>query len=145
MERGRDACNDQSLSVEHPDLLPANIGRYALLPHPGDNQVSEADGGGAGAQKKDQLLLELPAGDLERVDQPRERHAAGALYVVVVAGDLVAVAGEQRDRIRTCPVLEVDAALRENLLHGIHELVNECVQLLGRRAMLPQSDVERIA
>ena len=42
------------------------------------------------------------------------------------------------------PVLEVDAAVREDLLHRLHELVHEGVQLLGRGAPPPQAEVERI-
>ena len=113
--------------------MPGRLGRHALLAHPGDDQVGEADGGGAGAEKEDPLLLELAAGDLERVDQPGERHAAGALNVVIVAAELVAVAGKQGDRIGTGPILEVDAAIREDLLNRLHELVDEGIKLLGRR------------
>ena len=47
----------QSLRIEHPDLLPGCVGCHALLAHPGDNQVGEADRGGAGAEKEDPLLL----------------------------------------------------------------------------------------
>jgi hypothetical protein len=39
----------------------------------------------------------------------------------------------------------VNAAVWEDLLNGIHELVDEGVQLLGWRSMLSQTDVERIA
>jgi hypothetical protein len=69
------------------------------LAHRGDDQIGEADGGGAGAKKEDPLLFELAAGDLERVDKAGERDAACTLYVVIVAGDLVAVSRKQRDRI----------------------------------------------
>jgi hypothetical protein len=71
-------------------LLPRHLGCRALLTHPGDDQIGEADRGGAGAQKQDPLLLELTAGDLERVDQARQRDAARSLDVVIVAADLIA-------------------------------------------------------
>jgi len=41
----------------------------------------------------------LTTGNLESVDESGECDAARALNVVVVAADLVAVAGEQSDRI----------------------------------------------
>jgi putative membrane protein len=59
-------------------------------------QVGEADGGGA--EKEDPLLLELAAGEPERVDPPGERDAGRALDVAIVAGYLIAVAGQQGDR-----------------------------------------------
>ncbi len=68
----------QSLGIEHTDLLPGCVGRNALLAQRRDNQVGEADGGGAGAEKEDPLLFELAAGDLERIDQARQRDAARA-------------------------------------------------------------------
>jgi hypothetical protein len=104
-------CNHESLGVKHPDLLPGQVGRDALLAQCGDNQVGEADGGGAGTEKEYPLLLELAAGDLKRVDQPGKRDAGRTLDVVIVAGGLVAVAGKQGDRIDPGPVLEVDAAV----------------------------------
>jgi hypothetical protein len=65
----------QSLGIEHPDPLPGGPGRDALLNLRRDIQVGEADGGGAGAEKEDPLLIEPAAGDLERVDQSGERDA----------------------------------------------------------------------
>src|SRR5262249_20243246 len=109
-----------------------------------DNEVGKSDGCGARSEKEDPLLLELAPGYLERVDQSRKRDAGRALDVVIVAGDLVAVAGKQRDRIDPSPVLEVNAAVREDLLNRLYELVHKSVQLLARGPLLPQADVERI-
>jgi hypothetical protein len=58
---------------------------------------------------------------------------------------LAAVAGTQADRICPGPVLEMDAAIGEDFLNRVHELVNEGVQLLEQGPMLPQADVEWIA
>ncbi len=82
----------------------AASGRDTLLTHTGDDQIGEADRGGPGAEKQNPLLLELAAGDLERIDQSGECHAARALDVVVVAADLVAIAGEKGYCIRSGPV-----------------------------------------
>jgi hypothetical protein len=137
--------NHQPLGVEHANLLPRRVGRYALLTHRGDDQVGKADGGGAGAEKEDSLLLELAPGNLERVDPPRQGDAGRALNIVVVAAHLVAVAGEQSDCIGPGPVLEVDTAVRENLLNRLHELIHEGVKLFSRGPVLPQAEIERIA
>ena len=134
----------EALGVEHPDLPAGDLGRDALLTERGDDEVREADGGGAGAEEEDPLLLELSAGDLEGVDQPGERHAGRALDVVVVAADFVAVAGEQIDRVFPCPVLEVDTAVREHLLHRFHELIHEGVEFLGSSPWPAQPEVEGV-
>ncbi len=86
----------------------------------------------------------LAPGDLEGGDQTGERHTGRALDVVVVATHLVAVAREEVDRVAARPVLEVDAAEWEHLLHRRHELVYEGVQFFGRGARPPQSEVERV-
>jgi len=91
------------------------------------------------------LILELAAGDLEGVDQPGKDDSCRALDVVVVAGHLVAVASQQGNGIDAGPVLEMNATVREDFLHRLHELVHESVQLLGTGTMPPQADVERIA
>jgi hypothetical protein len=36
-------------------------------------------------------------------------------------------------RINTCPILEVDAALRKHLLHRLNELVHKGKEIGGRR------------
>src|SRR6267154_6139923 len=38
----------------------------------------------------------------------------------------------------------MDAAIREDLLNRLYELVDEGVQLIARGAVLPQTDVKRI-
>ena len=49
--------DNQSLGIEHPDLLPGCLGCHALLAHPVNNQVGETDRGGARAEKEDALVL----------------------------------------------------------------------------------------
>ena len=142
--QARTSSHHKTLSIEHTDLLSGNVGRDALLPQRGDDQVGQTDGRGAGAEKEDPLVLELTAGDFERVDHASQRHAGRALDVVVVARNLVAVAGQEGDGVDPGPVLEVQAAVREDLLNRGHELVDEGVQLFRRRTALPQADVERV-
>ena len=79
-----------------------------------------------------------------RVDEARHGDAARPLDVVVVAADLVLVLREQPEGVGALPVLEVDAAPREDVLHGLHELVDQRVELLGRRAGLAKAEVQRV-
>ncbi len=89
-------------------------------------------------------MSEPAPGHTQRAVQAGHRHAAGALNVVVVTEDAVLVLGEQAQRLRALPVLEVDAAAGEDLVHGLHELLDEGVELLGREARLAQAQVKRI-
>src|SRR5215510_1921963 len=115
----------QAVDVEHRDTRLRILEGQTFLNHGRRDQASEADGRGTGAEEEDALVAHLAASDLESGDQSGERHAAGPLNVVVVTADLVAVAGQQTDRVAARPVLEVDAAIREDLLHRVHELAHE--------------------
>jgi len=48
------------------------------------------------------------------------------------------------DRVRAGPILEVNAALREDGLNRFHELVDKRIELLSRRASPPHTQVQRI-
>src|SRR6516162_8016593 len=124
------------MGVEHPDLLAGRLSRDALLAERGDNEVGEADGGGTGAEEEDPLVLELAAGDLERIDQSGEHDSRRALDIVVVARNLVAIARQQRDGISSSPVLEMDAAIWKHFLNRIHKCVDEGVEFFRRRTPL---------
>ena len=118
--------------------------RHAFRNQSGTQQVGKTDGGGTGAEEQIFLVLELRALDLGRVDHAGQRDARRALHVVVIDAVFVAVALQQMDRVAARPVLEVDAALREHLLHGFDELVHERIEVLGRRTRLAQAQVQRI-
>src|SRR5208283_2858436 len=107
-------------------------------------QIADADAGRAGAQEQDARLGQLRVDDLQGGGQPRERDARCALDVIVVAQHLVFIPGEQPDRIRALPVLEMDATTGEYLLHGLDEFVGESVDLVLRRRGLAQAKVKRI-
>ena len=49
------------------------------------------------------------------------------------------------DGIHAGPILEVDAAFRKDVLHRLDELVDERVEIRGRRPRLAQTEVQRIA
>ena len=50
--RSKTGTSGESLGIEHPDLLPGSLWCHPLLAHSVDNQVGEADCGGAGAKKE---------------------------------------------------------------------------------------------
>ena len=81
---------------------------------------------------------------LGRVDHARERDARSALDVIVKDAGLVAIALEEMHCVDAGPVFEVDAALREDFLHGLDELVDEGIEVFRRRPTLAQAEVERI-
>ena len=134
----------QSVDVEHVDPRLRVFQRHALRDERRTQQVGKADAGRAGAEEQVLLVLELRALELGRVDHAGKRDAGRALHVVVVDAVLVAIALQQVHGVHSGPVLEVDAALREHLLHGLDELVDEGIELLGRGACLAQAQVERI-
>jgi hypothetical protein len=68
--------------------------------------------------------------DPQRGCEPCKYDTRGALNVVVVAEHLVCVALQHPYRIRSFPILEVNAATRKDLLNRAHELVSELVELI---------------
>src|SRR5258706_11402333 len=95
----RPSGNDRALVIENPDALARIVRRESLLRHRGDNQIGDACACRACADEKETLIPQLAAGDLKGAEQSGEDHAGGALNVVVVATDLVAVTREQVDRV----------------------------------------------
>ena len=106
----------QPVDVEHGDAARASSLREPLPLHGGDDETGDADAGRARAQEQDPLAVRGASRICERRRQPREGDAGRALDVVVVAERPVAVPIEQPDRVGALPVLEVDAAAREDLL-----------------------------
>ena len=100
--------------------------------------------GRAGPQEQDSLVAQLAAGDPQGAEDARKGHAGRALDVVVVAADAVPIAGQEAHGVHAGPVLEVEAAAREDFLDRLHELLDEFVPLGGRDARLAQAQVERV-
>ena len=115
-----------------------------LALHGGDDQIGDADPSRAGAEEQNPLFGQRRVDDLQRRRQPGEHDAGRALDVVVVAEHLVDIAVEHTDCIRPLPVLEVDAAAGEDLLHRQDEFFDELVQLLVGRRLLTQAEIERV-
>ena len=125
--------------------MRARLGLAQPFEHHGlDDHAGDAGAGRAGAQEHDSLVRELAAGDPQRAEHADQRRAGGALDVVVVAAHLVAIAVEQPHRVDTGPILEVDAAAREHLLHGFDELLDQGVALRHRRPRRADAEIERV-
>ena len=123
---------DQAVDVEHGDALLRLGLREPFQHHRFHDHAADAGAGRAGAEEQHALILQLPAVDPQRAEEADERRAGRALDVVVVAAHLVAIAREQPHGVDPRPILEVDAAAREHLLHRAHELLNEAVALGDR-------------
>ena len=136
---------EQTVDVEHVHPRPRILKCHPLLDERRTQQIREPDGRRAGAEEEVLLVLQLGPLQAGGVDHAGERDARRALHVVVVDAVLVAIPLQQMHRVHTGPVLEVDAALRKNLLHRLDELVNERIQLLCRGPRLAQTQVERVA
>ena len=64
--------------------------------------------------------------------------------VVVVAENAVLVARQEADRVRSLPVLEMQQAVREQSLHRLHELLDQCIDFVIVRRRLAKAEIERI-
>src|SRR5258705_13216507 len=126
----------QPVDVEHEDAAARFIlGQSLVLQGYGD-QLGDTYPSRAGAQEQDALVGQRSIDDLQRRRESRQRDTGRPLDVIVVTQDLVGVAVEQSNRIGALPVLEVNAAIREYLLHRLDEFFDEFVQLFIGRWLL---------
>ena len=107
------ACREPFVSNRVTLVGIAAVGEYEA----GDRRV-----GGAGAQEDYPGIAELLAGQLERVEEPRERDAGGPLSVVVPHRDIAGVPQlvEDPEAVRLGYVLQVHRP--EGILDHLHEI-----------------------
>src|SRR4051812_38220967 len=126
-----------------PSPTPGKM--YELLHCPGTNTCPRYETAGNGlplakiarpsvqayarAERQDDLVAQVLAGDAQRREQTRERHRRGALDVVVEAAHPIAVALQDAEGVHVGEVLELDQDAREHLVGGGDELVDERVEL----------------
>src|SRR4029077_13542482 len=79
-----------------------------------------------------------------RVNHSGKGNSGSTLHVVVVDTVLVAVALEQMDCVHTGPVLKMNAALWEDLLHSVDKFVDKRVEFLGSQTRFAHAEVERV-
>ena len=136
---------DQALAIEERDARTRLIGRESLIAHRAHEKLCDARRGRAGAEEQETLQAKRSPGDAKCAEHTGEGHGCRPLDVVIEATHLVAVTLEKPHRVVARPILELDAAPRELLLHGFDELVDEGVELVVAAAPLPQAEVERVA
>src|SRR5258707_2769168 len=134
----------QSVDVEHVDSRLRVFRRHSLRNERRTQQVGKANSGRARAKEQVFLVLKLRTLDLGRVDHAGKCDAGSALHVVIIDAVLVAVSLEQMHSVRPRPILEMNAAFREHLLHGLNELIHEGKELVGRWAGLAHAQIKRI-
>ena len=134
----------QAVDVEQPIAGARLVDRQALQRHGLADQLGDAGGGRAAAEEQEPLLGQFLSGDAQRREDPGQRHRGGALDVVVVGADLVAVARQDRHRVDVGEILPLEAALRKQLLHRLDELVDERVVFRAAHAVLAQAEIERV-
>jgi hypothetical protein len=134
----------QSVDIEHVDPGLRILGGHALRNKRRTQQVRKANARRTGAEE--QVLFVPQSGALEPggVDHAGERDARRALHVVVIDAEFVTIALQQMHCVHPGPILEMDAAFREHLLHRFDKLVDKGVEFAGRRAGLAHSEIERI-
>ena len=126
------ALIDHALGVAEDQVL--------VLEADGFEQFQAGDAGGAGAVADDLGVLDLAAGEVERIEQARGRNDRGAVLVVMEHGNVHELAQPLLDdeALRRLDVLEVDAApAGAEQLHAIDDLVG----VLGRHFEIDGIDV----
>ena len=108
------------------------------------DQLGNASARRAGAEEQESLVLPTLREDPQRGRDAGHGHGSGALDVVVVAADPVAVACQERHGMKIREVLELNATERKDFLHGHHELFEKGVVLLSPDTRLTQPEIERV-
>ena len=107
------AVVEQALAVDQEEA-GAGLGLgQALLDHRGDELLGDPAARRAGAEDRDGVVAERPAGDGHRGEQGAGGHGGRALDVVVERAELVAVALEQAVGVVLGEVLPLEQHARE--------------------------------
>ena len=85
---------------------------HSLQRHGLADQLRDSGSSRAAAEEQEALVSDLLPGDTQCGEHPRQRYTSGALDIVVVSADLVAIARENRHGIDVREVLPLDAAFR---------------------------------
>uniref|UniRef100_A0A182JE73 Uncharacterized protein n=1 Tax=Anopheles atroparvus TaxID=41427 RepID=A0A182JE73_ANOAO len=139
------ALRQQTIDVEHPDLVAGRLQLAALGLHGLHHQIGDTDGRLARPEKHERVLRDALAGEALRGEQAGHRHRCRALDVVVERAVRVAELVQEAERVVVAKVLELDERVLAVPLHdGLHELVDELVVLRALHARVPQADVQWI-
>uniref|UniRef100_A0AAG5CP82 Uncharacterized protein n=1 Tax=Anopheles atroparvus TaxID=41427 RepID=A0AAG5CP82_ANOAO len=139
------ALRQQTIDVEHPDLVAGRLQLAALGLHGLHHQIGDTDGRLARPEKHERVLRDALAGEALRGEQAGHRHRCRALDVVVERAVRIAELVQEAERVVVAKVLELDERVLAVPLHdGLHELVDELVVLRALHARVPQADVQWI-
>ena len=114
----RDRCGsvvDQAVDVEEPIASARLFDRAGLRRHGLADQFGDAGRRRAAAEKQEALVGQLLPEDAQRGENAGDRDGGGALDVVVIGADPVAVTRQDRHGVEVREVLPLDAAFREEL------------------------------
>jgi hypothetical protein len=136
--------DEKAVDVEQRVAAPRVTDTHSLQRHGLADQLRDAGPGRTTAEEQEALVRDFLPGDTQRGKDARQCDAGGALYVVVIGADLVAIAREDRNRVDVCEVFPLDAALWVQRLHCIDELVDEGRVFFAANAVLPQPEIERV-
>lgn len=132
--------------VDDPDARERFLVREALVHHPFDDALGDADAGAAGADHDDALVGELGIDALgaNGAEEAGERDGAGALDVVVEAEEAVAVRVEDVVGVLRFKVLELHEGVRPAEGDGLEQLVHERVVIVAVKARVLHPEVVRV-
>ena len=125
---------DRSDRRAHDEPRHRLFPRQPRLHHPVDDLLADAEPRRAGARAEERHLSDRRPGVPRGRQDPRQRHAAGPLDVVVEAAVLVSVRREDRQRLRRLEVFELHDDVRPAVEDGLHEQRGVRVRELRRIA-----------
>ncbi len=132
---------EQAVLVHQPESA-AGLGLGKSVLHQGRAQViGDADCGRPGAEEYDLLVAESLAGDADGAQDRAQRDGRRPLDVVVERQQLVAIAVEDRSRMRRREVLPLQADVGQLLLDGLDELVDKVEVGLPGDPLVAPADV----
>ena len=136
--------HDETLAVEVRDGASQGLARETRAPERVAQQPGDADAGGACSENHDALVLERNSRRPAAGHDSGHGHGRGSLDVVVEAGDDLPIAVQQAEGVDLLEVLPLQESLREALLHGLDELLDQRVVLGAAQAWKPPAEVELV-
>src|ERR1019366_8935862 len=137
--------HDEALAVEVRDGPSQVVPLKARAPERVAQQPGDADAGGTRSQDDDALVLERNSRRPAAGVDSGHGHGSGSLDVVVEAGEDLPIAIQQAEGVDLLEVFPLQERLREALLHGLDEFLDERVVLGAAQAWKPPAEVELIS
>ena len=139
------ALKQQTGTIQRPDPPAGFCGRESLSLQQAQQAIGDAATGRARPEDHDPLIRQALPQPAAGGQNRGAGHTAGALDVVVEAGQLPAVAIEQQPGMAGAEILPVQAGAGAFLLHRRHEFIQKSQIGVAAEPGLPQAGIERIA